>query len=309
MSNWRDLFRFSSWRTLREQGVLGMNARNADYILPLNLRSRYPLVDDKRMTKAIAERHGIPVPSTIAILERVGDIRLLSKIVQTTPEFVVKPARGSGGRGIAVVVEHDNVNFLSPGGVRRSYEEMHYHISSILSGLYSLGGHPDAVIIEERLKCHSIFDRIAIGGTPDLRIIVHLGRAVMAMLRLPTRASRGRANLHQGAIGVGIDMASGITQGGVCHNQIMDTHPDTGANVSGVQLPMWKEALSAAERLAAALELGYVGIDIVFDDTRGPVVLEANARPGLAIQIANCKGLLGVLRENEREVKHQVRPT
>jgi D-alanine-D-alanine ligase-like ATP-grasp enzyme len=38
--------------------------------------------------------------------------------------------------------------------------------------------------------------------------------------------------------------------------------------------------------------LGYIGADIVLDRLRGPVLLELNARPGLAIQVANQCGLL-----------------
>ena len=45
-------------------------------------------------------------------------------------------------------------------------------------------------------------------------------------------------------------------------------------------------------KLGDALELGYVGVDFVIDANDGPVVLEANARPGLAIQVAHRHGLL-----------------
>lgn len=44
--------------------------------------------------------------------------------------------------------------------------------------------------------------------------------------------------------------------------------------------------------LADGLGMGYLGIDFVLDASLGPVVLEANARPGLAIQVANRQGLL-----------------
>jgi glutathione synthase/RimK-type ligase-like ATP-grasp enzyme len=38
--------------------------------------------------------------------------------------------------------------------------------------------------------------------------------------------------------------------------------------------------------------LGYLGVDMVIDQERGPLLLELNARPGLQIQVANQKGLL-----------------
>jgi len=38
--------------------------------------------------------------------------------------------------------------------------------------------------------------------------------------------------------------------------------------------------------------LGYLGVDMVIDRDLGPLILEMNARPGLAIQIANRVGML-----------------
>ena len=114
----------------------------------------------------------------------------------------------------------------------------------------------------------------------------------MAMVRLPTQASRGRANLHQGAVAAGIELHSGRTLGGVCQSRIIDVHPDTRQPIQGLVIPYWTQLLGAAVRLATHLEMGYVGIDFVLDENRGPIVLEANARPGLAIQLANRTGLL-----------------
>jgi len=68
-------------------------------------------------------------------------------------------------------------------------------------------------------------------------------------------------------------------------------HPDTGHSITGVQVPFWKDLVQAAMKLADGLELGYIGVDFVVDANLGPVVLEANARPGLNIQVANRRGL------------------
>jgi hypothetical protein len=47
--------------------------------------------------------------------------------------------------------------------------------------------------------------------------------------------------------------------------------------------------------VAEAVGLGYLGVDIVVDAAAGPLLLEANARPGLAIQTANGLGLVPCL--------------
>ena len=40
---------------LRDLGILGMNRRNAEFLLVSNPRRLYPMVDDKLRTKALAE--------------------------------------------------------------------------------------------------------------------------------------------------------------------------------------------------------------------------------------------------------------
>jgi hypothetical protein len=117
----------------------------------------------------------------------------------------------------------------------------------------------------------------------------------MAMVRLPTRASRGRANLHQGAVGAGIHLRTGTTFGGVFRSKPVSTHPDTGGSIHGIRIPGWDPLLIAGMRLADGLGLGLVAIDFALDVNLGPVVLEANARPGLNIQLANRQGLLARL--------------
>lgn len=279
------------WR----HGILGMNRRNAAYVLPGNPRSVYPRVDDKLLTKRLCEARGIPVPETYATIERQGDIRRFLAMIDSRQDFVIKPAKGSAGRGIIMVVQHDGLQFTTSNGDRASLADVRYHLGTILSGFYSLAGQPDRAIIEQRIVRHPVFAEVAVGGTPDLRIILYRCVPVMAMLRMPTRASRGRANLHQGAVAAAVHLRTGQTFGGVCCNRAVTTHPDTGASIEGLQIPGWDQLLTVAMNLADALQLGYVGVDFVLDAARGPIVLEANARPGLAIQTANRCGLLSRL--------------
>jgi alpha-L-glutamate ligase-like protein len=269
-----------------------MNRRNAGYILPNNPRKHYPRVDDKLMTKQICESHGIPVPRTYAVIERQGDVRRFGELIGEREEFVVKPTQGSEGRGILVVAHRLGNHWVTAGCEEVSLGDMQYHLSAILAGLYSLGGRSDRVVIEQRILRHATFEQIAVNGTPDIRVIAYRGVPAMAMIRLPTYASRGRANLHQGAVGAGIELHTGRTMGGVWKSRMIDLHPDTRQPIGGMEVPHWNEVLRMSVRLARQLELGYVGVDFVLDQARGPLVLEANARPGLAIQLANRQGLL-----------------
>jgi alpha-L-glutamate ligase-like protein len=253
-------------------------------------------VDDKAVTKQICHANGIPVPETYGLITRFGDIRRFGRIVGNRQQFVIKPACGAGGRGVLVVARNLGESFETSSGEALSFADVRYHLASTLSGLFSLGGQPDEAIVEERVIRHPVFADLAVGGTPDIRIIVRQGEPVAAMRRLPTRESRGRANLHQGAIGVGIDVRTGLTTTAVHHNRSISRHPDTDKPIAGLVIPNWADAVLTAVRLSEALELGYVGVDIVLDAAGRPMVLEANARPGLAIQIANGRGLLASLQ-------------
>ncbi|MEK9672602.1 MAG: alpha-L-glutamate ligase-like protein [Rhodospirillaceae bacterium] len=280
-----------TYRRLRANGVMGLNWRNAEYILEYNERRFYPLVDDKLLSKELAEKAGIAVPKLFGVIRYPHEVRTFCDIVQGHEDFVVKPAEGSGGDGILVVMGRHGDGFRLANGVVMSPAEIRFHINNILAGTFSLGGQLDKALIEYRIKFDKVFEKIAFRGVPDIRIIVFLGVPVMAMTRLPTEESKGKANLHQGAIGAGIDMTTGKTLNAVWHDKIITKHPNTGAPVRGVQIPHWDTLLSHAARSHQLTGLGYQGIDMVLDEDRGPVMLELNARPGLSIQIANGEGL------------------
>ena len=173
-----------------------------------------------------------------------------------------------------------------------SGDDLGYHISGILAGMYSLGGQEDKVLVEYRVEHSPVFAKVTFRGVPDVRLIVYRGVPIMAMLRLPTKESNGKANLHHGAIGVGVDLQSGVTLQGVHHDRVITTHPDTGESIKGVTLPYWEEILKIGARSYNMTGLGYLGVDVVVDRTKGPMILEFNARPGLSIQTANHAGLI-----------------
>ncbi|HEY0839087.1 MAG TPA: alpha-L-glutamate ligase-like protein [Vulgatibacter sp.] len=285
---------------LAARGVLGINARNARFISPHNPRRLFPLVDDKLKTKALCERHGIPSPPLYGVIDAHGDLRALRTILEPYREFVIKPVRGAMGNGVLVVVDRDGDHWLKSSGARLDEPAMRHYVSGILSGLYSLAGNTDRAMIEYRVELHPTFQAISHGGVPDVRVIVFKGVPALAMLRLPTRRSDGRANLHQGAIAAGIDLATGRTHHAVQSNRLIEIHPDTGNRVIGAEVPAWDEILRIAATSAEMTGLGYLGVDVVLDATRGPLLLELNARPGLAIQIANFQGLLAPLSMIER---------
>lgn len=285
---------FEVIKKLRELGVLGVNERNSRLIMALNPRKFYPRVDNKVLTKRLAIEAGMPVPDLFGVIEHQSEIRRLPEIVAGQDSFVIKPARGSGGNGIMVIADRGLRNkqtYRTVSGVLLNEAEIEHHISNVVGGQYSLNGSPDAALIEYCVKFDPLFAHVSFQGVPDIRVIVYKGYPVMSMVRLPTRSSSGKANLHQGAVGAGIDIALGKTLDGVLANGRIEEHPDTGMPVRGLEISHWDYILESSAKCYEVTGLGYVGVDIVIDRDLGPLILEMNARPGLNIQIANGCGL------------------
>jgi alpha-L-glutamate ligase-like protein len=291
---------------LRRKGIVGINQRNSDLIMRYNKRKFYPLVDDKLTTKQLAIKAGIAVPELYQVVRIQHQVEsAIANQLDFSDSFVVKPSRGSGGEGIIVVIGKAKNGFRRSNSSILTREEFSSHLTRILSGVYSLGGHPDKALIEYRVKFDPVFEEVSYLGVPDIRIIVLQGIPIMAMLRLPTRQSSGKANLHQGAVGVGISLTDGSFQGAVWKGEFIDEHPDTGIELGGILVPHWKDLLLLAAKAYDLSGLGYQGVDIVLDRDRGPMLLELNARPGLAIQMANRLGIIKRVEQVEKLISNK----
>lgn len=273
--------------------ILGINQRNLDYIYPYNPRKYFPLANDKALTKECLSGEGVPVPSTYYVISTMSEINSLWDRMQRLDEFVIKPAKGRAGGGI-LVLRKENGGWLGSGGRFYSEKELKKHLADIIFGIYSFGLW-DKAIIEYRIHQHQVFDRIFPHGVADIRILVfnHIPR--MSMSRIPTYKSGGKANLHQGAIGVSVDLSTGCMGDGYDYRGYFSKHPDTGVEFKGIIIPFWEEILEIGKKTSYAVPLNYIGIDVVIDKDQGPMVIEINARPGLEIQNVNRRGLGEVL--------------
>lgn len=295
-------------KQLRQRGILGMNARNVNFIARHNPRRLYPLVDNKLKSKLVAQQAGIAVPELLGTVSHQYDVKKLRSMLEPHPQFVIKPAKGSGGKGILVISAQEHELYFKPSEEALNHQQIERHVSNILSGLYSLGGTPDVAMIEAMVQLDPTFKDYSFEGIPDIRVILYRGYPVMAMLRLATHASDGKANLHQGAVGVGIDLATGSALHAVQFDRPISTHPDTGCSFSSLKIPHWDKLLPLAASCFEHTGLGYLGVDIVLDRVRGPLIIELNARPGLAIQVANGTGLVNRLKKIDRFAQTDTSP-
>ncbi|MEK7158226.1 MAG: sugar-transfer associated ATP-grasp domain-containing protein [Patescibacteria group bacterium] len=264
-----------------------MNARNLEYIRHFNRKRAKRLCDDKLATKRLLRRHNIPTPKLYGVISSPQDLKQF-EWGRLPESFVLKPNMGGGGEGIKVIFgRRKDGQWVSARGRRLNFYELVAHILNIMDGNYSLTNVPDSAFFEERIRILKEMKPYSFEGIPDIRVIVFNHIPVMAMLRLPTKESEGKANLHLGGIGAGVDIATGVTTTAVYRDGVIDTIPGTQIHLSGFKIPHWNDILEIAVETQRISNVGYLGVDIAIDKELGPVVLELNARPGLAIQIAN----------------------
>jgi len=273
--------------------ILGLNARNLNYIRPYNSKRAICIADNKLLTKYVLKKAGLPVPDTYAIISSIKELEEFNWL-NLPVAFTLKPNRGSLGSGVLVVYgrrKKPPFYWIKAKNKRVSIENLKMHILNILEGAFSLNKLPDVAFFEERVKLLKLFKLYTRRGIPDIRIIVHNLVPVMAELRLPTPESEGRANLHLGAIGTGIDVGTGITTTAIYKDRLIEYMPGIKLSLRGIKIPFWKDILKLAVLAQKVSKIGFLGVDIAIDRDKGPMILELNARPGLSIQIANLAPL------------------
>lgn len=273
-------------------GIMGINSRNLDLLFTHNARRNFPNVDDKLRCKILLSNAGIPTPETLHVVTGPSTLNEWSERLRDHDDFVIKPTNGYGGNGIMVVKRRDG-QYIASDDILTT-DDIDFHLKQVLNGTYSLDNTSDTAFFERKVTNHAgiqAFIPDGISGVADIRLIYQLDRPVMSMLRLPTKESDGKANLHQGGIGVGIDLETGLTLHGCYRNSIIERHQETDEPLAGRPVPYFREMVAAGAGISELVGLGYIGVDFVCDRTFGPLVLEVNARPGLNIQIANQAGL------------------
>jgi len=277
------------FRTFLNHGILGINARNLLYVKPFNPKKATALADSKLRTKAFLVTRGIPAAKIFGRIETRGQLRQFD-FAQLPDECVLKPNQGFGGEGIILLKGRKDGQFLKNGKEPISNGELIEHIEDILDGKFSLGGRLDVAFFEQILTPHECFARFRPAGLPDIRVIVFNLVPVMAMLRIPTKESEGKANVHLGGIGIGIDIAKGVTTHAAQYHSSLTELPH-GGSPSGIKIPHWDEILLVSSRIQQITNIGYLAVDFTIDQQQGPMVLEVNARGGLMVQLANLTPL------------------
>ena len=278
-----ELLRFKHVDNRVNKNLLGINNRNRNIIYKHNSKPLLRLAADKLASKQALIEKKVLVPKTLATFKHQHHLNQLQAHLNDLSEFVIKPNNGSQGNGILVIVDKKE-HFISASGKTFSTDQLKQHIKEILIGSFSQSGETDIAYIEPLIKQDPRINLLSPLGLSDIRIILAKGKIISAMLRVPSQTSNGKANLHQGAIGVAVDVETGLTLSAMHQGKVIDFHPDTKASLINVPVPHWHRIKEMANNSYLAVPLAYLGVDVCLDEVLGPLVLEVNGRAGLEIQ-------------------------
>lgn len=291
--------------------ILGMNARYRYTKFNSSKSKSYGF--SKLRTKELLNSHNIPTAQVYHVFSSLQDLDDVNWEIIPAP-FVIKPASGSAGKGIVVVTKKiaNQSVWVTSDNEHITEDDMSLHVNNILDGEFSTWGSSHKAIVEEMIPAHPALMKYSYKGTPDIRVIVFNSVPIMAMARIPTKESHGRANLDQGAIALGIDLATGISTYGLYGKSTRITRfPHNNKKVNGIRIPEWSKVLKIAVDAANAAGYVYMGADIFIHPDKGPMIVELNGFPGLSIQLANRAGLKRRLERVEgldvRDAEHGVK--
>lgn len=271
--------------------IMGMNRRNREFVYDGNVRSLFPVAASKLRTKEALQGCGVPTPKLCTVFRSHREVRELWQRLDGLSSFVIKPDHGAQGNGVLIVSGRTSEGCLIGGGKPLEESRVVWLLHEILSGEFCPTRGKDVALIEERVAAHPRLSRVCGDSAPDIRVILCRGEPIMAMVRFPTAKSQGKANLHQAGVGAGVSMETGRIVAAIQRDRPVKIHPDTAHPLIGLEVPLWREVVETATRCYSAIPLDYMGVDVMIDVEKGPVVVEVNVRPGLSIQNANNEGL------------------
>lgn len=236
--------------------------KNNAYVAKLNQKDKWYIFDEKnefnKKFDKFLKRDWIYLDN---------NLEEFKKMISNKKSLIVKPNNNSGGVGVEKIDIKDFEN---------------------TENLYNYLIQKKQLLIEEVICQHKELNRLHPTSVNTIRIItIRQGNCVdyvTAFLRI----GNGKVvdNTCSGGMLTMIDLKTGKTLYPACDAalNVYEKHPITDVEISGFQLPFWKESLKLTEELAKIVDgVNYIAWDIAITDN-GPVVVEGNPYPGYYYQ-------------------------
>lgn len=270
----------------KKYGLLWQNARNLQYIKWSDFAISKKLADSKLKTKEFLKSKWVSVPETLVIVKKHEEINN-EMIEKLEIPFVVKPNNWYWWKWILIFEKKDALwNFITKDWDVYSKNKLFSHLAYILDGFFSLSWLRDRVLIEKKISLDPQIELLGKYGLPDIRVIVYNMVPVMAMLRVPTKESWWKGNLHAWACWVWIDIWTGKLTFISKKWKIVKSIPWIW-DIRWIKLPFWDDVLRIAVSVQKHTKIKFLWCDIVLDKEFWPLLLEMNVRPWLEIQVVN----------------------
>lgn len=209
------------------------------------------------------------------------DFEVFCAFLEHNPQFMAKPYDGLGGQG---------VEKLSAAEIqdRRAFYDRCI---------------TDRIFLEQLVLQHPDLNALCPASVNTMRIMTFNDHGRSEILWAGLRVGNGVNavdNFHAEGMGVSIDLETGRLLGDALNKDGIRfaTHPTTGVRFDGFQLPDFEEAKDLV--LNGALEsdkILVIGWDVAFSD-QGPVIIEANRRPGFdLVQMLDGRGRMDMVQD------------
>lgn len=228
---------------------------------------------DKRAFYANCAERQIPHPHVFATLD-AEEIAILS-LPEPGEAMLVKPANGSGGRGVRLL-DRQGPGFDCVDGFK-----------AWLGWIDEFG--VGEWIVQRHIVAHPDLHDLALNALPSVRVttIVNeqgLPEIVTTVLRFPKTSEMVIDNIGKGGLNAPIDLASGRL-GPCCAGMEpgeYERHPESGAAIEGRIVPHWGrlKELALSTHTQHFSDHVMIGWDMAVT-AEGPLFLEANPRPSI----------------------------
>lgn len=263
---------------------------------------------DKFYANSILSANGIPVIETLALISESHliypnrEVADINTIAEFTSPFFVKSLILEAGEGNYVCQKVNNQ--IKVNGELKNMVEF---VKFLGNGKW---------VIQKKYSSHSSLQRINSSALNTTRIVTVMSPGGPVYLCGFQGFATGGAtsdSWQHGSIYVGIDVENtclkgvGITSVQDKREGTMTKHPDSGILFKGYKIPYLKEAITLCIEAHRLFYFSFIiGWDVAITDD-GPLILEANERPGMnvaqALDGGMKKRILSVHRQWEEDLQ------